>query len=339
MDAIIYFYKTREETLPKISLMYRDGYLLAKVGICGSGNSWFGAALPKKPYPPEEPTETWGRQENPERRKLAAWFRPEGRRRRREKKAAWQEYKRKKQEYEGELQIYDRKLEEIQEGVSRLAWELTEALDAVETVGDACCVYEDSLSFLTDEKNPISLFWTQCFQFSQFREYTELSWVLPLLKEAKGPHFVLLGTAACIPKVLEYCARRMKSLRWFLSEKETTEEIRDIVEDFYQDSGLAITLRPLEGRPDFRFMGLESGEPVCVLDFSTEKRVYGDGLAAGSIWFDFTSLEEKERRLARFGDGIRYVSVKKRWRLAKRESQIETNFTTSGNTEIFPVFL
>lgn len=296
--------------------MYREDYLLAKVEMDIDRARWFGTELPEEPQPPQE-------QASRERR---GWLG-----RRREARARRRQYEQLRREYE----IGVGKLETK---IRQLAEEVPAAVERTDITGDVSCVYEAELSFLTGDEW-LAGEWKRFWNIPEFRDYKEFRWVKPLLTQAEGPDFILLGTAPCIPLVLQHCARRMKSLHWYLREEDCTEEVQEFAEDFYIEYGLAITMQPLGGRNPFRTMGLKSKEPVCVLDFTEEEKIFAAELAEGSIWLDFSSAEEKGKRIRRLASGVRYDSLKQQWKRCRRESQIETNFTTSGNSEKTPLFL
>ena len=129
---------------------------------------------------------------------------------------------------------------------------------------------------------------------------------------------MILGNPSCAPLLLEHCARRMKSLRWFLPEEEYTEELEELLEDFYEENGLAAALQLLPGKCPFSRLRPECPEPCSILDFTEEYRISSSGLPEGSVWIDMASREEKGRRLTLRGD-IRYVSLKEYWKkLPKR---------------------
>ena len=158
--------------------------------------------------------------------------------------------------------------------------------------------------------------WQQYWQIPEFNAYLQPRWVEPLLENAMLHHFVVLGYAECTPAVILHCARRMKSLRWILQEQDCTEELQDFIDDFYEDYGLAATLQPLEGGRAFVRLLLVSKDPVCVLDFTGEARISPGGIAKGSIWIDFQSVEEKARRVLERQEGISYFSLKEIWKRA-----------------------
>lgn len=275
--------------------MYREDYLFVKAEINADRTQWCGTVLPDLPSPPAE---------EPGKKRRGRL------RRRREARAARREYERRQLEY-------NRAGAAIDAGMLRLAGAISEAVEQAGALGEISCVYEGELGFLSGEEG-LAGRWRRFWNVPEFRDYREFRWVKPLLQQAEGPYFILLGTASCVPRLLQDCARRMKSLGWYLSEEDCTEEIREFAEDFYEEYGLAVTLTPLTGEKAFRRLRLESKEPVCVLDFTEEEKVFGGGLAAGSLWLDFTSAEEKGRRLKRLSPGVRYDSMKQRWRGFRR---------------------
>lgn len=160
--------------------------------------------------------------------------------------------------------------------------------------------------------------WKECWQGEEFADYAQWEWVRCLLPQAVPFHFVILGNPSCAPLLLEHCARRMKSLRWFLPEEEYTEELEELLEDFYEENGLAAALQLLPGKCPFSRLRPECPEPCSILDFTEEYRISSSGLPEGSVWIDMASREEKGRRLTLRGD-IRYVSLKEYWKkLPKR---------------------
>lgn len=275
--------------------MYREDYLFVRVELNADRTQWCGTALPSLPQPPvKEPG-----------RKRRGWLR-----RRREARAERREYEQKRQEYE-------RARDALETSMQRLAEEIPQAMEQAGATGETSCVYEGELDFLSGEEG-LAGTWRRFWNIPEFQDYREFRWVEPLLRSAGGPHFILLGTAACVPQLLQNRARRMKSLRWYLWEEDCTGEIQEFAEDFYIEYGLAAALMPLTEKNSFRRLRLETKEPVCVLDFTEEEKIFGGGLAPGSVWLDFASLEEKGRRLGRQASGVRYDSMKQRWKGFKR---------------------
>ena len=294
--------------------MYREDYLLVKVEADIGRNIWFGMPVPVEPMLPGESGSR-------------------GRFRR------WREQRRLQKEYEEQVMVYSDRKKELERNVHQMVSEVLTAVEKAGAKGELKCVYEEELGFLTKEEAEISELWGRYWNISEFWDYHAFRWVKPLLPSVKGPEFILLGSASCIPLLLDHCARKMKSLCWYLREEDCGEEVQEFAEDFYTEYGLAITLVPLAGRNAFRSLRLKSGKPVCVLDFTEEEKIYAGELSEGSIWLDFGSVEEKKQRMQRLSPGVRYESLKSLWRRSRRESQNNTNFTISDNFEKRPLFL
>ena len=289
MDAIILFCKKRNRKNWKLFLQYREDYLLVKVEADIGRNDWFGMPVPTEPMLPEE-------------------LRSRGRLRR------WREQRKLQQEYEKNVMEYCYRKEELGKNIRQMVSEVLTAVEQAGAKGELRCVYEEELDFLEKEETELSELWKRYWNIPEFRDYCESRWVRPLLPAAKGPYFILLGIAPCIPLLLEQCAGRMRSLCWYLNEGDCNEEVQEFAEDFYTEYGLAITLIPLSGRNTFRSLRLKSKEAVCVMDFTEEEKTYAGELKEGSVWLDFTSSEEKRRRFLRLSPGVRYESLKNIWK-------------------------
>lgn len=291
-----------------------EDYLLLRAEVNAERGKWFGNPLPAEPEPPEEPV-------------VGGWFK-----RRRMRRAAGKEYRRRRQEY-------DRAVAKLAADLRQLAGEIQEAAEKAGAREELSCVYDGELSFFADEDTLTGRLWKQCWNIPEFQGYPRFRWMKPLLEEARGPHFVLLGMSPDIPPLLEHCARRMKSLYWYLAEEDCTEETEEIAEEFYIENGLAIAVYPLGNRRPYRSLRFPTRGSVCVFDFTEEEKISAGDLAAGSIWLDFASVEEKERRIRRLFPGVRYDSLRMRWRQTRAGSQIGTNYTISDNSEKNPDFL
>lgn len=180
--------------------------------------------------------------------------------------------------------------------------------------------------FVTEEPIPILEGW-------RFRGYWEEEWVVHLMQHATLNHFVLLGTAECIPIILLKFIRKMKSLRWILQERQFGQAEQELVEEIYEEYGLAVEVRLLEEEKDYRRMQLVCPLPVVVMDFSNEMRIPTADVSKGSIWLDMSSLEEKRRRLEERNTGIAYFSLKKEWKQPQKAPyQLDTNSKNGYNT-------
>ena len=305
MDTIIYLYKKRDLNKPIIDAQPMKDYLLVRVGLDVWENRWFSHSL----TPPEEiPAKL------PTTQKLSLKKRWEAIR---ERRAAIRLYRRQRAAFQEETAQVRK---EIQDFLQELGHFVEERYDCRCVYGDAAKRWLVLLPEGEQEANstvPVLMrLWQESWQFPEFDAFFQPQWVEPLLVYARLHHFVVLGSAPCISLVLSGCARRMKSLKWFLSEETCTEELQDLVEDFYEEYGLAIDLHLLEGKRVYSRLLLEVAEPVCMLDFSGEPNVPVSGLTRGSIWIDFASVEEKARRISERGEGIAFFSMKEIWKHA-----------------------
>lgn len=296
MDAIIYFTKKRGLRKRSIVFVRQKDYLLVRVELDAGREHWFGQELPCLPQPPREPVS-------------GGWLK-----KRRERQAAEKNYQERQQAYE----LFIRRLKGEIRG---LAEETEEILRRSAVTGSVSCVYERELSFLLGGESLTAAVWSQEVTWPLFRDYTVFRWMRPLLEEIRETEFLLLGYADDIPLLLEHCAGRMRELRWFLEESDRAGEAEQIAEDFYIESGLAASVRVLEGRHPFRRAVLNSQNPACVLDLTEEVKFLPGKLAAGSLWIDFLSMPEKEERIRRLAPGVRYLSLKKRWQQLEPKSR------------------
>lgn len=313
MDAIIIFCKKRDIAEPVLTVENGEGYRLVKVEICAGEDSWFGQSLPGQPVlesmTADADTSSDGSDENCRKgfflRLAKNMMRPFYRHKEKRQRLIEElEQIRLQKQYEADVCALD---DSIKRMVQRIL-EKTEILD------DCTCVYTDGVKSILLGDGLLSELWKKNWDMREFVDYREYKWARLLLPFAVQTHFVILGTAPCIPELTRACARRMKSLRWILREKDYGEAAEDFADDFCEDYGLAVELQTVTGRNGFRTLCLEAVKPICVLDFTEEGKLFWGGLAPGSVWLDFASLEAKERRLERLAPGIRYVSLKKLWR-------------------------
>ncbi|MCM1191909.1 MAG: hypothetical protein NC123_05370 [Butyrivibrio sp.] len=303
--------------------MYQEDYLFAKVGICADRHSWFGCPVPCAPARPV-PVETGqiqngisdaGSTSHVSGTKLKLPGKCRGSRigQRRKARERRQELRRQQQEYMQKLQEYEEQREELAVSIRQLWKEVFSEVERAGGSGEICCVYEDSLRFLAEGQGEAARCWSPVWNIPEFRDYKSVRWLRPLLEYVRYADFVLLGVADCIPDILQRLARQMKSLRWYLREEDVNEAVQGWVEDFYEEYGLAITLRQLPGGNAFRQLKLESGQPVCVLDFTEEEGLFAGRLAGGSVWLDFASVDGKCRHMEKQAPEVSYMSLKKYW--------------------------
>lgn len=177
------------------------------------------------------------------------------------------------------------------------------------------CVYEDALRKALVAEN-LRKIWCANWPVWEFDAYHERKWAQKLMPYAKHNHFVIVGDAPCLPELLCENAARMRSIRWILQEEQYTCEVREFIDDFYEENGLVIeaeVLRTGDTQGARNLMRITSVLPVNVLDFSGEEKLSACDMAQGSIWIDMDSLEGKCRRMEARPPGISYFSLKKEW--------------------------
>ena len=85
-------------------------------------------------------------------------------------------------------------------------------------------------------------------------------------------------------------------MKWYLTEREYREEEEWLTGELEDEYGLIPEIRLLAETADYGRVRLQGTKPCVVLDFCDNEKVYGGGLAAGSIWLDFPASEDKEHR-------------------------------------------
>ena len=321
MDTIIYIYKKRDLQKPAIDLVQIKDYQLVRVGLDVGEGRWFSHAFTTLGITATE--------QSYRANSLRAHLR---------------EFRKKRERIRFEKQQRRRLQDVLKQVHSEIEHFRTELAFIVDDRYECRCVYADtvrkSLILPEDWKSRIEgsdarrriggnddvepaervhwlpLLWQQCWQYPEFDDYLQIQWVEPLLENARLHHFVVLGLADSTNYAILHCAPRMKSLRWILRESEDDQRFRDFVEDFYTEYGLAAAVQTLEGERVFARLLLETREPVCILDFTGESRIPVNGLARGSVWIDFCSVEEKARRIIEREEGIFYFSMKEIWKRA-----------------------
>lgn len=308
MDTILYLYKKKDIDRPLVEAVRQDAYMLVKVGLDVEPYRWFIQRLPRKQPMPDlaamngRKPEGWG------------WISPGYLRERWEIRSRRKEWKR----YEA---LIDALTQRCGESAGGLISEMQEELSAyIDTRSDCCCVYEKAVREILYGDNPVAEVWQKLWDWKEFALYTELSWVRLLMHSAVNHHFIVLGSAPCVPGLLVQYADRMKSLRWIVEEAYAnahSEELEDFAEDFYQEQGLAAAIERVRSFGKFQ---LTCAEASNILDFTGEDRVSAGKMAQGSVWLDMCSSEEKCRRFARRGGGIQYVSLREKWRKTQKKS-------------------
>ena len=180
----------------------------------------------------------------------------------------------------------------------------------------------------------------------EFRDYLQQEWIEHLLRygERPGgypawPDLVLLGRNPYLPYVVLRYAARLQSMKWYLTEREYREEEEWLTGELEDEYGLIPEIRLLAETADYGRVRLQGTKPCVVLDFCDNEKVYGGGLAAGSIWLDFPASEdkeqralvqEKERRVTSGCPQIRYFSMKKEWKDPRKALEYLDTISKNG---------
>ncbi len=310
MDTILYFYQKKEADSPLIEALRQDGYMLARLGMNVEPYRWFQQSLPHgRPMPPILTDE--GRSP-----RGWEWFSLRNRK-------EWRRlnfHRRQWKKYENQINTLAAGCRaNVEAMLSDMLKELS--LYAGES-SDCRCVYEKPVRDVLYGNGPVAEIWQRLWTIEEFTHYTELPWARRLMPQEYQPHFIVLGEAPCVPELLPQYADRMKSLRWLVEEawaEAHSDELEDFAEYFYQEQGLAVSIETVQGRQGFGRLRVSCREPSTVLDFTGEDRILAGETAKGSIWLDMWSCEEKCRRFARRDAGIRYLSLREKWRRAQKK--------------------
>lgn len=333
METIIFFYRKRGLTAPLVEAIGQGSYVLVKVGLEAGKDSWFGQAIPEAGEPKTAET-----MENP---RQSVFFKlplfhghPFSFRQLREQRAQKERQRQQELLEKHREKLRRQELLQVREQVRGLCGKLC---SLVEDIGESACVYGDGLRSCLLGSGEVGRLWREYWSAEEFCAGFELQWVGLLLPEAVCHHFVVLGTAPCIPSVLERCVCRMKSLRWILEAdflESHEEKLEEFAENFYQENGLAVSLEPVSGRNAYGRIRLDCGEPVNVLDFSGGNGTFVGDAAAGSVWLDMSASEEKKRRIEQRNGRIRYVSLKELWRQVQKQCHcLDTGGKNRYNTQ------
>ena len=181
-------------------------------------------------------------------------------------------------------------------------------------------------------REPLSFYYGR-----EFREYRQQNWVEHLLRygeDAVGhplwPDVIVLGKNPFLSYVLLRYVAALRSVKWYLTDREYREEEEELTWELEDEYGLIPEIRLLPEASDYDGMRLKATAPCLVLDFSDSDKVYGGGLAAGSVWLDFPSSEEKERRVTSGCPQIRYFSMKKEWKDPRKALEYLDTISKNG---------
>lgn len=171
----------------------------------------------------------------------------------------------------------------------------------------------------------------------EFRDYLQQEWIEHLLRYGERPDgypawpdLVLLGRNPYLPYVVLRYAARLQSMKWYLTEREYREEEEWLTGELEDEYGLIPEIRLLAENADYGRVRLQGTKPCVVLDFCDNEKVYGGGLAAGSIWLDFPTSEDKEHRALVQCPQIRYFSMKKEWKDPRKAREYLDTISKNG---------
>lgn len=181
-------------------------------------------------------------------------------------------------------------------------------------------------------REPLSFYYGR-----EFREYRQQNWVEHLLRYGEDvvghplwPDVIVLGKNPFLPYVLLRYVTALRSVKWYLTDREYREEEDELTWELEDEYGLIPEIRLLPEASDYARVRLEATAPCLVLDFCDNEKVYGGGLAAGSIWLDFPASEEKERRVMSGCPQIRYFSMKKEWKDPRKALEYLDTISKNG---------
>lgn len=321
MDTILYLYKKKEIEAPYVEAISQNTYLLVKIGMDVEPYRWFIQRLPRKcPQPEIIPF-------NGKKLKGWDWINPKYLKERREIRFRRNEWKR----YEAQI---DTLAEKCGANVESMLAGLMRELSCYVHDRSACwCVYEKAVRDVLYDENPVAGMWRKIWEAKEFTSYTELQWVLQLMPYAVHCHFIILGTSSCIPELVQQYAGSMKSLWWIMDTaygESHSEELEDFAESFYQEQGLAVTIKLVQGKCGYERLQLACKEPSNILDFTGEDKVSAGWAAKGSVWLDMWSSEEKCRRIIRRGTEIQYFSLREKWSRTQKKKGYCLDFTNKN---------
>lgn len=240
------------------------------------------------------------------------------------KQGFWKKHKEKKRlqafakEQEGERQQILQALDHV--------WQLIAPL--IDFPSESCLVYEEAL-----KRKAFPELWNKYCALPEFDAYMQDRWAELLFPNIRHADLLVLGYSFSLLTCLRQRGARIKSLKWLLPKQFYREDMKQFEEDFYYEFGLVMDLQVLSGEQEYRRIPIRSKKPVTVIDFSGEDKLFVGELAPGSIWIDMASLDEKQRRIEGLLGSISYISLKKKWKQAKKDSFfLDTNSKNGYNT-------
>lgn len=280
-----------------IERLYKDNYLLLRIGI---ERTWLEQlklpgclevfSEPREEQPVEKPEKGQGG-------------------------SFWQRRKEKKRRLELQRQFECQKENERQALLEKVKELSTLVLPMIDFPGESHVVYDEVL-----ERKAFPLLWQKICDFPEFDGYLWERWAELLLPYATKPDFLVLGNSRLLQDYLWSRGIRMKSLTWILPGHLYTEDVKQFEEDFLYEYGLAIDMQVIQNGADYRKIPIVSRSCINVLDFSGEDKLNVSGIQAESIWLDMSSSEKKKRRIEVSNPQISYISLKNKWKEAKKDS-------------------
>ena len=148
--------------------------------------------------------------------------------------------------------------------------------------------------------------------FSEYHDAKSLEFMLQYVPAwRKLYHVIVIGFDPEIKMLIEYLAKRVKSLRFLLSYMP--RDFEELQEDIYDEYGLMLDAQIIATKEDdettFKGMKIKSIYPCLIIDYSGENYLSVFGAPEGSIWFDMHASEEKTRSIEDRKTRIESVSV------------------------------
>ncbi len=330
METIIYFVRKKGLSEPLVEPIGMKTYLLVRVSLDMDAEKWCGIDLhkPEKPeyrsagalqcadivtreqvgsVPPRFPVEdSFGyRIVHP----IQTY------RRRREENALRQQECQHRfeilREYHLRLEQWKERVQKSECSLRKLAEELAQLQEPGEMM---YAVYEDDW-----QEN---FLWYRHITILKFKDYDVPFWIKQLLPEHLPYHIVIIGKNWHICSILEQYSARLKSIRWFLPEREYDGEFREYLESFYEEYGLVISCRTYSDVNMLRRETIQCQECAIILDFTGDSNLSAAGLCRGSMWVDIYSIEAKQKKIEGRYPGVTYFSLKSVWKQIQKSRNL-----------------
>lgn len=335
MEAIIFIQKKRELQKPIVEPVGAKSYLLIRVYLEVSTDRWFGRNL-REPMPPymgektEKPFSAWQGQWTKKKWGLGSFLRIwDGAESRRQRKQALQqlqsECEDRWQRHRAYLIERERWQAELEQTRAEILTLKSEIHDLISGCDDVSVAYGDAVRHILVgypkalNASWLTYIWNLNPQMKEFDGYGKLFWCTQFLPDRPAHHFVILGSGEALLPVLEIYVRRMKSLRWYLRERNYSERLMELVDTLCEEWGLTPEIHILNDWVSLQREGLKCPNKSCILDFSKDMYLSAGCVSKGSLWLDVYAVEQKRQQLEQKCPHITYYSLKKTWeKLQKR---------------------